>query len=556
MLQAMHFESRQRTKDRAAFTASLCRAGIAGLILCAALVWPAAALAAPPAPTHLAQIGQLGRVHLAWNSSSGATQYNVWRWDANSGWSEIADVPSTTLAYWDTTVTDGVRYRYSLRAQDAAANISDSSNIVDAYPGSDSQQPTAPSNLAQTWASGQVSLNWGASTDNVAVAQYNVWRWDVASGWGYLATVPSTKLSYSDPSVALGVHYRYSLRAQDYAGNISDSSNSVDANPLCTLYASTSGNDGNSGTLASPVATVKTMITKLQPGQTGCLMAGQTFHGDFTLRGGDSHGTAGAPVTITSSDLAQPATIDGRVVTEGGNDWLTFTHLKFNYSPTGPGLPSITIGSSHTSWTYDDIQNGNTTICINAIDDQTYGVARDTLIDHDRIHNCGPVPVTSYSAPGYYAHAIYAIGYNTTITNNYLYDNSNRGVQLRGSQGATVMHNVIDGNGSGVVFGDLGASDNEVAYNVITNSASACPTGCNSYGALAFWGDGPVGTGNSLHDNCLYGNQNGDVDVNDGGVTTANNRSADPLYVDRASKNFSLEPTSPCLGYGPDTAQP
>jgi hypothetical protein len=287
-------------------------------------------------------------------------------------------------------------------------------------------------------------------------------------------------------------------------------------------------------------------------------MAGQTFSGDVTLYGGDSHGVAGAPVTITSTDPARPATIFGRVVTETGADWITFSHLKFKWNEAlGIGLPQITVGSQHTSWTYDDVENHNTTICFNTIASLLYGTAYHTLIDHDRIHDCGgPLPYTSPTSNGYTSHGVYAIGYETIVTNNYLYHESNRGVQLRGSHGAVVEHNIIDDNGSGIVFGDLGASNNEVAYNIITNSTKGINRCCNVYGVFSWWGFGPVGTGNTFHNNCMYGNAQGNIDTSGGGFTASNNVTADPRYVEPAAHNYKLQASSPCLGYGPDTAQP
>src|SRR5205807_3270208 len=41
---------------------------------------------------------------------------------------------------------------------------------------SDTQAPTAPGTLTATGGVGSVSLSWGASSDNVGVANYNVYR--------------------------------------------------------------------------------------------------------------------------------------------------------------------------------------------------------------------------------------------------------------------------------------------------------------------------------------------------------------------------------------------
>jgi hypothetical protein len=155
--------------------------------------------------------------------------------------------------------------------------------------------------------------------------------------------------------------------------------------PSCSLYASTSGSDTNPGTASAPLRSAKALVRHLSAGQVGCLSAGQTFNEDLIVRGGESHGAEGAPVEITSTDPQNPATINGRLVTETGADWLTFTRLRLTFHEHG--LPSPTVGSKHTVWSYDDV-TAPTTICFNLVNG-SYGVAENTLIEHSRIHGCG-----------------------------------------------------------------------------------------------------------------------------------------------------------------------
>jgi Right handed beta helix region len=288
-------------------------------------------------------------------------------------------------------------------------------------------------------------------------------------------------------------------------------------------------------------------IASLAAGQTGCLLSGSTYSKDtIDLSTG---GTAASPITITSTDPSNPATIRGRIVTHPGANYVVFDHLKLD-GRSSTSLPSPTVGSDHTSWTYDDVTNFHTGICFDVID-SSYGTAHYTLIDHSRIHDCGTLPPTNHE------HGIYVTGYYTTITNNYIYGNADRGVQLRGSQHGVVEHNVIDGNGEGVIFGDLSASYNEVAYNIISNSDVR-------WNAESYWGTTAVGTGNTLHDNCLYAsNASTSYDTNGGvdggpGYSATNNKVANPAYVDRSNGNFALQSGSACTGYGPDltTAAP
>jgi hypothetical protein len=341
----------------------------------------------------------------------------------------------------------------------------------------------------------------------------------------------------------------------------------------CNLYASTGGSDSDSGTASAPLRTVKRLIGKLAAGQTGCLISGQTFAG-FTLYAGDSHGAEGAPVTITSTNPAAPATIDTRVTTTSGADWLTFTHLILKSDVlSSTEDPSPTIASRHTSWTYDDISGSDTNICILPSQPTQYGAAEYTLVEHDRVHDCGhPVTAAELAAQGedgnlyegrlngWHAHGVYDEGLHTTIKNSYFYDNSGKGILLRGGSYAVVEHNVVDHNGSGVLFGDDGPNHDVVAWNIVSNSTSPCgrETGwCDDFGVWSFCQES-CGA-NSFVNNDVFGNQNGNIappyDLCSC-IEVRNNIELDPLYVNAAAHEYTLQARSPAVGYGPDTAQP
>jgi predicted carbohydrate-binding protein with CBM5 and CBM33 domain len=116
---------------------------------------------------------------------------------------------------------------------EAAANVpvvadaSSQSLSVGSYVG-DSQAPSVPLNLTGSIVSQKsgkrgttaVSLKWSASTDNVAVAKYAVYRNGVKIG-------ESTSLAYSDSSGTAGVIYNYQVSAIDTSGNESAKSNTV-----------------------------------------------------------------------------------------------------------------------------------------------------------------------------------------------------------------------------------------------------------------------------------------------------------------------------------------
>jgi hypothetical protein len=62
---------------------------------------------------------------------------------------------------------------------------------------------------------------------------------------------------------------------------------------------------------------------------------------------------------------------------------------------------------------------------------------------------------------------------------------------------------------------------------------------------------GALGTGNSATQNCLWAGKKGEVAAPAKGFSAKDNTTADPLFVDRAAKNFGLVAGSPCAGRGP-----
>ncbi|MEU8246795.1 glycosyl hydrolase family 18 protein [Nonomuraea sp. NPDC048916] len=99
--------------------------------------------------------------------------------------------------------------------------------------GGDTTAPSVPGNLRSTGvSSSSVSLAWNASTDNVGVTGYGVYR-----GGTLVTTVTGT--SYTDGGLSANTAYTYTVRARDAAGNQSANSNQV--------TATTTGDGGGGG---------------------------------------------------------------------------------------------------------------------------------------------------------------------------------------------------------------------------------------------------------------------------------------------------------------------
>jgi chitodextrinase len=109
----------------------------------------------------------------------------------------------------------------------------------------DTQAPTAPTGLAvPSTTSSSVSLIWTASTDNVGVTGYRVYR-----GSSQVGTSATT--SFTNTGLAPATNYSYFVKAYDAAGNVSGSSNVVSA----STKASSSGGL-LSGSLAVPASVI------------------------------------------------------------------------------------------------------------------------------------------------------------------------------------------------------------------------------------------------------------------------------------------------------------
>ena len=94
----------------------------------------------------------------------------------------------------------------------------------------DTQPPTVPSGLAASVSGATVALTWTASTDDVGVLRYDVFRSTTAGFTPSSASRvgQSPTASYADASLPAGT-YHYVVEAEDAAGNVSLASNEVTA---------------------------------------------------------------------------------------------------------------------------------------------------------------------------------------------------------------------------------------------------------------------------------------------------------------------------------------
>jgi len=149
--------------------------------------------------------------------------WTFWSWNPDSG-----DTGGILNDDWTTvnTVKDG--YLASIKAPGFGGGPTS---------GGDFTAPSVPTGLAVAGVtSSSVSLSWAASTDNVAVTGYDIYRGTTLVG-------TSTGTAYTDSGLTASTAYSYSVAAFDAAGNVSAKSAAVSA--------TTAGTSSGSGCSAS-----------------------------------------------------------------------------------------------------------------------------------------------------------------------------------------------------------------------------------------------------------------------------------------------------------------
>ena len=156
-------------------------------------------------------------VTLGWTASTdnvAVTRYDVLRNGAKVG-------SATGTSFSDTGLVTGTAYTYTVVAFDASANASPASVALVATTLSDTQAPSTPQGLIfSSRTNSSVSLAWTASSDNVGVTRYDVFRDGSKVG-------SATGTTYSDTGLTASTPYLYTVAAVDAAGNLSATSTTL-----------------------------------------------------------------------------------------------------------------------------------------------------------------------------------------------------------------------------------------------------------------------------------------------------------------------------------------
>lgn len=270
----------------------------------------------PTAPTGLTATfnGATNAIDLSWTAATdnvAVTGYRVFR---DGGL--VTTVNGTTFSDLGQSGT----HSYGVTAIDAAGNESGLSNIASATAGpADITPPSTPVLTATgNLATRTIELSWTASTDDVGVTGYRVFR---DNGTTPISTVTGT--TFNDPN-QLGTHV-YAVAAVDAAGNQSALSNSATATITIPDGSVLTGLTVNPTTVTAPASATGTVTLN------GAAPAGGV---SVTLRSSDT-GKAAVPPTVTVPQGASSATFAITTFTGrlgGGRNTVTITATLGNTS--------------------------------------------------------------------------------------------------------------------------------------------------------------------------------------------------------------------------------
>ncbi len=281
----------------------------------------------PSTPTNLAaNVASLSEIDLSWSASTdnvAVVGYQIFR-----NTTKIATTASPSFA--DKTVIPGVQYTYAVTAFDAAGNISAQSSPVVAETSSvpDTTPPSVPTNLqSSNVTSSSLTVTWSASTDNVGVAGYQIFRNGAEVG-------ATSTTSYADTGLVASTTYVYTVAAYDASGNVSTQSQQLTVTTAAAALMTPSFIQVNNNEIASGTKTSVVFNASTQAGNTIVVYVIWDNAGSVALT--DSNGNAfvnvGGPLSWGSGYSAQIFYATNIV---GGTDTVT---AAFRTSVTSFGV--------------------------------------------------------------------------------------------------------------------------------------------------------------------------------------------------------------------------
>ena len=299
---------------------------------------------------------------LSWSPSTdniGVTNYEVFQNGVSIGNS------GTSTSFNVTGLSPETSYDFTVFAEDASGNVSAVSNTetVNTLVAPDTQAPSAITDLASSnTTTTTTDLAWSASTDNVGVTNYEVFR----NGVSIANTGTTTTLNVT--GLAPSTSYNFTVFAEDAAGNVSAVSNTETVNtqgvpdteaPSAVTDLASSNTTSSTTSLSWTAATDNIGVTNYEVFQDGVSignsgtatnfnvtgLAPETSY-DFTVFAEDAAGNVSAVsntetvVTSVAPDTEAPSAITDLA---SSNTTTTATDLAWSASTDNVGVTNYEV---------------------------------------------------------------------------------------------------------------------------------------------------------------------------------------------------------------------
>jgi hypothetical protein len=322
-----------------------------------------------------------------------------------------------------------------------------------------------------------------------------------------------------------------------------------------TFYVASDGDDSQPGTQTAPLRTIQKAAAVARAGDTVLVRAG-VYHGHVVLR---HSGEPGQPIVFQNHPGERPI-VDGqgrgRIELQSEHGWR---------QPIG----WITVEGFEVRNGWDGIKFYN---------------AHDIVLRGNHIHDCANQGIlgngcrvriegNTIARNGFkpdnersnLEHGIYGTGTEFTIVNNVIHSNKAYGIQVAGYDydaarhagpeyaGARrwiISHNTLafQQNRAGIVVWQSEATDCVIQNNILYQNAVTLGAGsCQGVDFVS------AGRGHVIRHNLFHAPQRAAISRSSGVFTAADNREADPQFVDPQRFDFHLRAGSPAIDAG--TAQ-
>lgn len=184
-------------------------------------------------------------ITVKWEEVSDAASYRVYRKTAKTGWTAIANVPSGTDNYEDTSAAPGTEYIYTVRCLNSSSEVCSDYNTTGVKAkinAAEAAKLDTPELIGASAEGSGLRVSWNAVS---GAEGYRVYRKSGSGSWAKVVDVNSSTTSYLDNTAKSGTKYTYTVRCLNSSGAVCSDYN--------TTGVSGSWSASNTGSLTAPV---------------------------------------------------------------------------------------------------------------------------------------------------------------------------------------------------------------------------------------------------------------------------------------------------------------